>query len=67
MKKISVLVFVIMMLTFVTAVQAEVRPGGLPPLNENERIPNCTCKTDSSSCAQPVVATSDRFRNLLRL
>jgi OOP family OmpA-OmpF porin len=56
MKKVSVLVFVIMMLTFVTAVQAEVRPGGLPPLNENERIPSCNCKTDSSSCPQPAVA-----------
>ena len=56
MKKTSVLMFVIMMLTFVTAVGAEVRPGGLPPLIENERIPSCNCKTDASSCAQPVMA-----------
>jgi len=81
MKKICVLVFIIMMLTVVTAVQAEVRAGGLPALsvddstkdsvtlaqadvragglpaiNVNESIPNCSCKTDPSCCAKPVVA-----------
>jgi OOP family OmpA-OmpF porin len=78
MKKVWMLMIVIMLLAVVTAIQAEVRPGGLPalsvddgikdnvtmaqadvrpgglpPLNENERIPSCNCKTDSSSCPQP--------------
>jgi len=38
MKKIGVLVFIIMMMTIVTAVQAEVRAGGLPPLVVDDRI-----------------------------
>jgi OOP family OmpA-OmpF porin len=45
-----------MMMAFVTAVQAEVRAGGLPAITVDERIPNCTCKTDPSCCAKPVVA-----------
>jgi len=53
MKKVWMLTIVIMLLAVVTAVQAEVRPGGLPPLNENERIPSCNCKTDASTCPQP--------------
>ena len=53
MKKVWMLMIVIMLLAVVTAVQAEVRPGGLPPLNENERIPSCNCKTDASTCPQP--------------
>ena len=32
------------------------RAGGLPPFTADERIPNCTCKTDPSSCAKPYVA-----------
>jgi OOP family OmpA-OmpF porin len=56
MKKTSVLVFVIMMLTFATAVQAEVRAGGLPAITVDQRIPNCSCKVDPSCCAQPVMA-----------
>jgi outer membrane protein OmpA-like peptidoglycan-associated protein len=59
MKKISMLVFVIMMLTFVAAVGAEVRPGGLPALEQNDKIRNCNCRTDSSSCAQTVAYRSD--------
>jgi len=79
MKKVWTLTIVIMLLAVVTAIQAEVRPGGLPalsvddritdngtmaqadvrpgglpPLNENERIPSCNCKTDASTCPQPV-------------
>jgi OOP family OmpA-OmpF porin len=56
MKKMSVLVFIIMMLAVVTAVQAEVRAGGLPAITVDERIPNCSCKIDPSCCAQPVMA-----------
>ena len=56
MKKIGALVFIIMMLTVVTAVQADVRPGGLPASTVDERIPNCSCKVDPSCCARPVVA-----------
>ncbi|MGP8004910.1 MAG: OmpA family protein [Smithella sp.] len=56
MKKIGVLVFIIMMLTVVTAVQAEVRAGGLPAITVDEKIPNCSCKVDPSCCAQPVMA-----------
>ena len=55
MKKVWMLTIVIMLLAVVTAIQAEVRPGGLPPLNENERIPSCNCKTDASTCLQPAV------------
>jgi OOP family OmpA-OmpF porin len=55
MKKVWMLMIMIMLLVVVTAVQAEVRPGGLPPLNENERIPSCNCKTDASTCLQPAV------------
>ena len=55
MKKIGVLVFIIMMLTVVTAVQAEVRAGGLPAITVDEKIPNCSCKVDPSCCAHPVM------------
>jgi outer membrane protein OmpA-like peptidoglycan-associated protein len=36
--------------------QAGPRAGGLPAITMDERIPNCTCKTDPSSCPKPVVA-----------
>ena len=42
MKKVGMLMIVIMLSAVVTAAQADVRPGGLPPLNENEMIPNVT-------------------------
>jgi len=56
MKKMCVLVFIIMMLAVVTAVQAEVRAGGLPAITVDEMIPNCSCKIDPSCCAQPAMA-----------
>jgi len=56
MKKVWMLAIVIMLSAVVTAVQAELRPGGLPPLNQDEGIPNCNCKVDASSCPQPVMA-----------
>ena len=56
MKKVWMLVIVIMLLAVVTAVQAEVRAGGLPAITVDERLPNCSCKVDPSCCARPVVA-----------
>ena len=38
MKKIVMSVFIVMMMAFVTAAQAEVRAGGLPPLVVDDRI-----------------------------
>jgi OOP family OmpA-OmpF porin len=46
MKKIGMLVFIIMMMAVVTAVQAEVRAGGLPELVVDSRISDCpNCET----------------------
>ena len=81
MKKIGMLMFIVMMMAVVTAVQAEVRAGGLPALIVDDRISDgkapamaparagglpaitmdgrihdCSCKTDPSCCAKPVVA-----------
>ena len=41
MKKIGMLVFVMMLVAFVTAVQAETRAGGLPELVVDKRINDC--------------------------
>ena len=41
MKKIGILVFVMMLVAFVTAVQAETRAGGLPELVVDQRINDC--------------------------
>jgi hypothetical protein len=45
MKKIVMLVFIVMMMSFVTAAQAEVRAGGLPALIVDDSIKDCagTC------------------------
>jgi OOP family OmpA-OmpF porin len=43
MKKIGMLVFIIMMMAIVTAVQAEVRAGGLPELKVDHRVKDCGC------------------------
>lgn len=56
MKKIGVLVFIIMMMAFVTAVQAEVRAGGLPAVTVDDRIKDCDCRMFPSCCPAPVVA-----------
>ena len=46
MKNIGMLVFVIMLVAFVTAVQAETRAGGLPELVVDSRINDCPkCET----------------------
>lgn len=68
MRKIGLLVFVILMLAVVTAVQASdtvftqagPRAGALPAITMDERIPDCTCKTAPSSCPKPVVAAPEQ-------
>ena len=46
MKKIGMLVFVMMLVAFVTVVQAETRAGGLPELVVDNRINDCpNCET----------------------
>ena len=56
MKKIVMLMFIIMMMAFVTTVQAEVRAGGLPAITVDDRIKNCDCRMFPSCCPPPVVA-----------
>ena len=41
MKKIVMLVFIVMMMSFVTAAQAEVRAGGSPALIVDDSIKDC--------------------------
>jgi outer membrane protein OmpA-like peptidoglycan-associated protein len=41
MKKIGFLVFVMMLISFVSVVQAETRAGGLPPIAIDSSIPDC--------------------------
>jgi len=43
MRKIGLLVFVLMMVGFVNAVQADVRAGGLPEITIDSRIKDCKC------------------------
>lgn len=54
MKKIGVLVFIIMMMFVATAVQAEVRAGGLPAITVDDKIKDCNCRLFPECCAQPV-------------
>ena len=39
--------------------QAGPRAGTLPAITMDEKIPNCACKTDLSSCPKPVVAAPE--------
>jgi OOP family OmpA-OmpF porin len=55
MKKIGILVFIIMMMAVVTAVQAEVRAGGLPAITTDDRIKDCSCRLFPQCCPQPIV------------
>jgi OOP family OmpA-OmpF porin len=55
MKKIGMLVFIIMMMAIVTAVQAEVRAGGLPTITTNDKIKDCSCRLFPQCCPQPIV------------
>jgi OmpA-OmpF porin, OOP family len=43
MKKVAMLVFVLTMIAFANAVQAEVRAGGLPEITVDSRIKDCGC------------------------
>lgn len=54
MKKIGVLVFIIMMMFVATAVQAEVRAGGLPAITVDDKIKDCNCRLFPECCSQPV-------------
>ena len=56
MKKIGILMFIVMMMAFVTAVQAEVRAGGLPAVTVDDRIKDCDCRMFPYCCTPPVVA-----------
>lgn len=56
MKKICMLVAAVMMMAFITVVNVEARPGGLPDLTIDETIKACDCKLFPQCCAQPVVA-----------
>ena len=55
MKKIVVLLFFVLMMTVVTAAQAEVRAGGLPELTIDSTIKACDCRLFPQCCPQPVV------------
>jgi OOP family OmpA-OmpF porin len=55
MKKIVVLLFFVLMMTVVTAAQAEIRAGGLPELTTNPTIKACDCRLFPQCCPQPVV------------
>ena len=76
MKKLWILAVIVMMMAFVTAVQAEVRAGGLPTITVDKKIKDCDCRMFPSCCAQPVVAPGVpnqlqnqhllRFRRLLQ-
>jgi OOP family OmpA-OmpF porin len=55
MKKIGMLMFIVMMMAVVTAVQAEVRAGGLPTITTDDRIKDCNCRLFPQCCQQPIV------------
>lgn len=43
------------MMAVVTAVQAEVRAGGLPAITTDDRIKDCSCRLFPQCCPQPIV------------
>ena len=55
MKKICMLAAVLMMMTFITAVNVYARPGGLPDLTIDPTIKRCDCHLFPQCCQQPVV------------
>jgi OOP family OmpA-OmpF porin len=65
MKKIGMLVFIIMMMAFVTAVQAEVRAGGLPSLVVDDRINDSKAPASAPVRAGglPSITVDDRINN----
>lgn len=56
MKKLSVLVVLAMMLSFVNALNVEARPGGLPDVAVDNSIKDCDCELFPQCCEQPVAA-----------
>jgi OOP family OmpA-OmpF porin len=58
MKKICMLVAVLMMMTFMTAVNVYARAGGLPDLTIDPTIKECDCRLFPQCCPQPVVETA---------
>jgi OOP family OmpA-OmpF porin len=65
MKKIVMLVFIVMMMAFVTAVQAEVRAGGLPALVVNDRISdgNASVQAPVRAGGLPAITVDERIPN----
>jgi OOP family OmpA-OmpF porin len=65
MKKIGVLVFIVMMMAVVTAVQAEVRAGGLPPLVVDDRISdgNAPAMAPVRAGGLPAITVDERISN----
>jgi OOP family OmpA-OmpF porin len=63
MKKIGMLVFIIMMMAVVTAVQAEVRAGGLPALVVDDRISddNAPAPAPARAGALPAITVDERI------
>ena len=55
MKKICMLAAVLMMMTFITAVNAYARAGGLPDITIDPTIKACDCRLFPQCCPQPVV------------
>jgi OOP family OmpA-OmpF porin len=55
MKKIIVLAAVLMMMTFMTAVNVYARAGGLPDLTIDPTIKACDCRLFPQCCPQPIV------------
>lgn len=54
MKKLSVLVVLAMMFSFINVINAEARPGGLPDFTVDSSIKECDCKLFPQCCPQPV-------------
>jgi OOP family OmpA-OmpF porin len=55
MKKFCVLAAVLMMMTFITAVNVYARAGGLPDITIDPTIKECDCRLFPQCCPQPVV------------
>lgn len=53
MRKVCMLVVIVMLMAVATAVQAEVRSGGLPELKMDNNIKDCNCRLFPQCCAQP--------------
>lgn len=55
MKKIVSLIFIVIMMAFVTVTRVDARPGGLPDLTVDPAIKACDCRLFPQCCPQPVV------------